>query len=202
MTQQFERSSGWQGQSCATLPSLASLTFEPGSYTIDTHKSLVEVSGRAFFGLARPTATFNIIGGRVIVAHQTERSWASAVINATKISYDRRVRHWRWGWRDSLVAHVNAPIQFCSTEVHQVRSLTRIGGVVDAGNQKRPVELEIVLVEPRLDDDYRVEARTIINRHDFGISNWRGVLARNLNVRILAHLTPSSGSVPNTAQWR
>lgn len=202
MTDPSYRSNGSPAQSCATLPSLAILTFEPGSYVIDTRQSLVTVSIRTFFGISRLTAAFEIVRGQVTVASPTARSQACAVIRAASFSSDRPSRDRRAVSSDFLAADLHPFIRFHSTQVHQVRSLTRVKGLLEVGGQERSVELEVHLVEPHLDDAYCVQARTVIDRRAFGISKWRGILARHLEVRINVRLIPSLGIAPNATPWR
>jgi polyisoprenoid-binding protein YceI len=158
-------------------PALA--TFQPGQYEIDTRCSEVMFSTRHLFGLAAVHGSFAVRTGTVNVAEPPSDCSIHAEIETASF----RTGNWQ---RDKTVLSAGL------LDVGQYPVITFmadqgggpvVAGVLTAHGVSRPVTLAIELsaVSSR---SFTARASTRIDRTEFGVTAYRGLAGRYLDVSV------------------
>jgi polyisoprenoid-binding protein YceI len=150
-----------------------------GRYEIDTGHSTVRFRTRHLFGLAPVHGRFAIRGGTVDIAEPLAASAVHAEIDAASC-------HTRNPQRDASVrsarlldAARHPVITFISDRVDD----TELAGMLTVRGFTRPVSLfiEQSAVSPR---SFTVRATTRIDRTEFGVTGYRGLAGRYLDLSV------------------
>ena len=150
-----------------------------GRYEIDANRSAVTIRTRHLFGLAPVRGRFAIRGGTVDVTEPLAASAAYAEIDAASF-------HTRSPQRDASVRSAglldvarHPVITFTSERIDG----TELAGTLTVRGVTRPVSLSIEqsTVSPR---SFTVRATTRIDRTEFGVTGYRGLAGRYLELSV------------------
>jgi polyisoprenoid-binding protein YceI len=150
-----------------------------GRYEIDANRSAVTIRTRHLFGLAPVRGRFAIRGGTVDVTEPLAASAAYAEIDAASF-------HTRNPQRDASVRSAglldvarHPVITFTSERIDG----TELAGTLTVRGVTRPVSLSIEqsTVSPR---SFTVRATTRIDRTEFGVTGYRGLAGRYLDLSV------------------
>ena len=152
---------------------------EPGRYEIDTSCSAVTFRTRHLFGLAPVRGSFAIKTGTINIAEPRTDSSIHAEIDPVSFRTDN-------GQRDSKVRSARLldadrfPVITFRSE--GIDGLT-LDGALTVRNVTMPVSLSIEqsAVTPR---SFNVRASTRIDRNEFGVTRYRGLAARYLDMTV------------------
>lgn len=158
----------------ATIPRL-------GSYAIDTNHSTVTFTSRHFFNLLPVKGTFAIRSGTIEVAEPLAESRLRVGVDAASFrsgdgQRDAQVRSARF-----LDADRHPLITFLSDRV----DATTVCGTLTVRDVSHPVSLAITHSEVSA-DIFTVRATTRVDRHDFGVTAFRLMAARHLDLTLEA----------------
>jgi polyisoprenoid-binding protein YceI len=154
-------------------------TPHPGRYDIDAGRAAVTFRTRHLFGLAPVRGRFAIRGGTVDVAGPLAASAVYAEIDAASF-------HTRNPQRDASVRSAglldvarHPVITFTSERIDD----TELAGTLTVRGVTRPVSLSIeqATVSPR---SFTVRATTRIDRTEFGVTGYRGLAGRYLDLSV------------------
>ena len=154
-------------------------TPQPGRFSIDAAGSALRFRTRHMFGLARVRGTFAIRTGAVTVAEPLADSSVYAEIDTASFDTgndqrDRTVRS-----RRLLDADRYPVMTFRSSNI----SREAISGTLTVRDVARPVQLTIE--EAKLSPGIiTVRATTRVDRTDFGVTAYRGLAGRYLDITI------------------
>ena len=161
----------------------------PGSYEIDSGASTIALTTRHLFGLGRVGGSFDVSGGRVTVDEQTGAGETKAEVDVTvdagsvdtgNAGRDKAVRS--PAFLDSE-AHPN--IAFRSTGVGREGESWIVRGEVTARGAAAPVDLCVVELRETAGGLY-VRAAATVDRYALGMTRFKGVAARRVQLEISA----------------
>ena len=173
-----------------TAPSVrqAIAAAETGKHRIDPARSSITFTTRHLFGLGTVRGSFQLRGGVVRIGDPVETSWARATIDVASVvtghsQRDRTIRSPRL-----LDVRAYPDMSFVSERLTETAGQWFLHGSLSVRGTARQVEVTIDQLEwtsPAL--SIRASAR--IDRYAFGITDYRGMAARHLDVRLdlLAH---------------
>lgn len=159
-----------------------SLLPQLGHYDIDAGRSTIDFATRHLFGLAAVRGSFGIRGGTLAVSEPVGASQLSVEIDAGSF-------HTGTPARDSQVRSANLldtdryPLIVFVAEGFDGEMLAGQLTVRDVG---APVSLTLEQLSAD-SESFTVRASTRIDRYTFGVTAWRGIAARHLNLSITAH---------------
>jgi polyisoprenoid-binding protein YceI len=155
------------------------VTLRPGRYEIDISRSVVTFSTRHLFGLAPVRGSFAIRSGTIDVAEPLTDSRVFVRIDPASFSTgngqrDNNVRSER------LLDAVRYPVITFRSEDVDGPALT---GTLTARNVSMPVTLSVeqTAVTPQW---FEARASTRIDRTDFGVTAYRGMAGRYLDMTV------------------
>ncbi|WP_410641668.1 YceI family protein [Amycolatopsis sp. lyj-346] len=155
----------------------------PGRYGIDVANSVVKFETRHFFGLAGVTGTFAIAGGEVVVDPVTEKSTARVTVDAASFRTNTPARDKAIRSRSYLHTDSHPTIGFVSSGLREANGSWVLSGDLTVREVTRPVEFTVERAEPTA-SGFQAHATTRIDRHDFGVSAARGMVARILTMSV------------------
>ena len=160
----------------------------PGTYRIDTARSLITFTTRHLFGLCRVRGRFALRDGEIHVTAPMSGCSARARISAASFhtgnpSRDRAVRSARL-----LDTGTYPDINFTSERLDHADGRWVLHGLLSVRGSAHPVGLLLEEAQPT-GQDLRLRASVRLDRYDFGITNYKGLAARHLGFRldIVAH---------------
>jgi polyisoprenoid-binding protein YceI len=165
--------------SAAARPPGTQVIPEPGRYEIDTTCSAVTFRTRHLFGLAPVRGSFAIRTGTITIAEPLADSIIHAEIDPASFRTDN-------GQRDSTVRSARL-LDADRYPVITFRSEGMTGpaleGALTVRNATMPVSLSIEpsAVTPR---SFNAHASTRIDRNEFGVTAYRGLAARYLDISV------------------
>ena len=156
-------------------------TPRPGRYEIDTSYSTVTFKTRHLFGLAPVRGSFAIRTGTADVAEPLAGSNVSAQIDPASFSTGNAQRDNYVRSERLLDAGRYPVITFCSEGVDGLA----VAGTLTVRNVTMPVSLSIErsAVTQR---SFNVHASTHIDRNEFGVTAYRGMAGRYLDITVEA----------------
>ena len=168
-----------------TAPSTRPLVPVPatGGYRIDPSRSGVTFATRHLFGLGAVRGTFALREGSIGVTEPTEQSWARATVAVASVDTghpgrDRSIRS------DRLLGTGTHPeITFVSDGLSCADGRWSLTGTLRVRDVPAPVRLLVDRITAS-GPDLHVRAVARVDRHAFGITRYRGVAARHLDVRL------------------
>jgi polyisoprenoid-binding protein YceI len=153
-----------------------------GQYRIDADRSTVAFTTRHYFGLAGVRGTFPIREGQIQVADPVEGSSVQATILATmntgNSTRDRNIRS--SGYLD---VERNPIITFTSTTLEQLDGNWFLHGSLTVRGTSNELELRIRSVSIN-GKQILLRAESTVDRHAFGISKMKGMIARELRFQL------------------
>src|SRR3712207_6730246 len=154
-----------------------------GSYRIDPARSRIAFTTRHLFGLGAVHGTIDLEDGGIRVAERVEDSRAGATISAGSISTghparDREVRSSRL-----LDTSTYPRITFTADRLLTGAPCPTLVGSLVVRGRAGAVGLAIDEVD-QSGAELRVRAHTRIDRYAFGVTRYRGLAARHLDVRL------------------
>jgi polyisoprenoid-binding protein YceI len=154
-----------------------------GSYRIDPVRSHIAFTTRHLFGLGAVRGTFGLEDGEIRVAEPLEDSSARAAISAASISTGNanRDRTVRSSWLLDTAAHPR--FTFAADRLRMSATCPTLVGRLVVRGRAGTVELAIDQVD-QSGPELRVRAHTRIDRYAFGVTHYRGGVARHLDVRL------------------
>ncbi|WP_127542547.1 YceI family protein [Actinoplanes sp. OR16] len=166
-----------------------SVEISAGTYRIDPRRSVCRLVATHAFGLKPVTATMALTGGTVTVAALPEQSIASAELDAASFTSDdpRRDRDIRGRRFLDVAAHPE--IGFRSTRCRRGPGGWQLAGVLAVRGGSCEVVLDLSPAEVA-DDGYRMVAAGVVDRMAAGVRAGRGIIARNVEVRLEIHAVP------------
>jgi polyisoprenoid-binding protein YceI len=157
-----------------------------GRYAIDSRGSTIAFRSRHLFGLAPVRGTMAVRGGLVEVADPITDSSVQVEIDTTSFHTgsrhrDRDVRSARF-----LDAARYPSMRFTSQRLDRSDGRWRLTGTLLVRDVARPVSLAIErsTVQPGTPNSFVVCASTWIDRTDFGLTAFRGMAGRHLDVSL------------------
>ena len=155
------------------------MTPRPGRYEIDTSCSAVTFRTRHLFGLAPVRGSFRIRAGTIEVAEPLAGSSVYVQIDPASFRTGNGQRDSNVRSEGLLDADRYPVITFRSEDMDGL-TLT---GALTVRNVTMPVSLSIVqsAVTPR---SFNVHATTRIDRNEFGVTAYRGLAARHLDMTV------------------
>ena len=157
-----------------------------GRYAIDSRGSTIAFRSRHLFGLAPVRGTMAVRGGLVEVADPITDSSVQVEIDTTSFHTgsrhrDRDVRSARF-----LDAARYPSMRFTSQRLDRSDGRWRLTGTLLVRDVARPVSLTIErsTVQPGTPNSFVVCANTRIDRTDFGLTAFRGMAGRHLDVSL------------------
>lgn len=154
-----------------------------GVYRIDPAQSAVTFTTKHMFGLGAVRGSFTLTGGEVCIADPPTLSAARAVIAAAsfRTGSDQRDKHVRS--RALLDTGRYPEISFLLRGLEPRDGGWMAHGSLTAHGVSAPVELSVDGVEV-LADGARFHARARIDRLAFGVTKFRGMAGRHLEVDV------------------
>ncbi len=159
----------------------------PGAYVIDPAASIVRFVTRGMFGLSAVRGTFAVAQGAIVVAEPATASTVTAVIDAD--SFDtrnaKRDRHVKSADLLDVAAHPS--IDFRSTAVTEQDGRWTVTGELAAHGVTAPVSVVVDVPAGFVVDEsgvVRFTAHSTIDRHAFGVTRFKGMVARRLTVTV------------------
>ena len=153
----------------------------PGRYQIQPERSTVTLRTRHFFGLGAVRAVLALRDGRIQVteppsASAVQASFAVSTFQSGILARDAAVLAPRL-----LDAEAYPSISFISTGLTQQDGHWTLRGELEVRGVTRPVAVAVIAVAAG-QATLRANARVVIDRHDFGITSYRGLAGRTLTV--------------------
>lgn len=162
----------------------------PGRYEIDAQVSTVRFTGRHLFGLAPVRGTFAIRHGVIDVADPVDDSRVEAEIDTASFHTGNTQRDANVRSRRLLDADRHPVMTFTSGRLDRSDAGTTLAGTLTVRDVQRPVSLRIdsSALQPGRPYSFAARAVTRIDRADFGVTAYRGLAGRHLelSVQILA----------------
>jgi polyisoprenoid-binding protein YceI len=163
---------------------------KPGRYRISPAQSTVTIRTRHFFGLGAVRATLALRDGRIVVTDPPEASTVQARFAVPSFASGNEARDAAVLSPRLLDAEAFPSLSFTSTELVEEQGQWSLRGELEVRGVTRLVEARISALA--VDDAgamLRASAQVSIDRHDFGITAYRGLAARRLTVGlgIVAH---------------
>ena len=154
-----------------------STTPHAGRYRIDPSRSTVAFKTRHLFGIAPVRGTFTIAAGTVDVADPAAQSSIQVDIDTASFHTGNQQRDAAVRSARFLDADRNQTITFVSDGVDG----STLSGILSVGAASKPisVSVELTCASPEAFD---VQAKSRIDRTDFGITAWRGLAGRYLDI--------------------
>ena len=161
---------------------------KPGRYLISPAHSTVTIRTRHLFGLGAVRATLALRDGRILVTRQPEASTVQARFAVPSFSSGNEARDAAVLSPRLLDAEAFPSLSFTSTELVEEQGQWSLRGELEVRGVTRLVEARISAVQAD-GATLRASAQVGIDRHDFGITAYRGLAARRLTVGlgIVAH---------------
>jgi polyisoprenoid-binding protein YceI len=162
----------------------------PGTYRLDHTRSAVQFTTRHLFGAGAVRGTFGIRDGVLSVADPVERSWARATVDAASFSSRHPVRDANVRSARLLDVGRYPDITFVSDRLVADDGRWWLDGSLTVRGASAPVRVAVAYVSESA-DTLRVRASARVDRYAFGITRYRGIAARRLDVRldVVAHRT-------------
>ena len=162
----------------------------PGRYRISQAASTVTIRTRHFFGLGVVRATLALRDGRIVVTDPPEASTVQARFAVPSFASGNEARDAAVLSPRLLDAEAFPSLSFTSTELVEEQGRWSLRGELEVRGVTRLVEARISALA--VDDAcamLRASAQVSIDRHDFGITAYRGLAARRLTVglAVVAH---------------
>ncbi len=165
------------GTVSAPPPELA--TFQPGRYEIDTSCSEVTFSTRHLFGLAPVHGSFAIRAGTVTIVEPLSDCSIHAEIETASFRSGNRQRDKTALSAGLLDAAQHPVITFRADQAGG----PVLAGLLTAHGVSRPVTLAVGL-SAASSRSFTVRAATRIDRTEFGVTAYRGLAGRHLDVSV------------------
>jgi polyisoprenoid-binding protein YceI len=165
-------------------------TESTATWTIDPQYTIAQFRVKSLFFFT-VSGSFAGVKGTLLLDESDINIWSvDAVVNAAAINTGiaRRDAHLRS--KDFLDTAEYHEIRFRSTLVERGtdRDMLRIRGVLTIKGKSREVLFDVTEVDhsrsPSGEDVAYYSAATTINRHDFGVSHLRGIIAASIALRI------------------
>ena len=159
-------------------------------WVIDAAHSTVEFTVRNLFFFTVKGRFTGIAGNILLDEGELGRSSVESTIKAESIDTGNRRRDAHLCSGDFLDAGKYPAIRFQSTKVEKGRDrdTLRITGELTIAGKSREVILEVTEVErsrsPQGEEVAYYSFLTKVDRHDFGISYWRGLIGRTVTITI------------------
>lgn len=154
-----------------------------GVYRIDAAHSTVTFATTHMFGLAAVRGSLTLSGGEIRIADPPTASTARAAIDAASFTSGSRQRDKHVRSRALLDTDRHPEISFLLQGLEPQEGGWRARGSLTAHGVSAPVALGVHRVEV-LRDGARFHARTRIDRLAFGVTRFRGMAGRHLDVDI------------------
>ena len=152
-----------------------------GRYRIDPEASTVAVRTRHFFGLGPVRATLALRDGRIDVTAPPQASAVTARFAASSFQSGNPARDAAVLSARLLDAEADPSLAFTSTALAQAEEQWLLRGELEVRGVTRLVEVRLVAVS-ETSGTLRATAQVAVDRHDFGITAYRGLASRRLTV--------------------
>jgi polyisoprenoid-binding protein YceI len=156
---------------------------QPGTYLIDTERSVVRLTATHVFGLKPVDATVQVRSGTVMVGTRPEQSTVSAELAADSFTTDDKRRDKDVRGKRFLAAEAHPSIGFRSTGVSRTADGWQLAGVLSIRGGSAPLQLDLVNVTPTA-EGYRIRATATVDRVAAGVTAGRGIIARQVRVTV------------------
>jgi polyisoprenoid-binding protein YceI len=159
-------------------------------WSLDREHSTVEFAVKKLFLFTVKGRLTNLSGSLVLDEKTISKSSVSVTIRASSIDTGNKDRDAHLRSSSFLNANENPDIQFQSTEVGpgRDRDTLIVKGSLTVRDKTREVMLDVTEVDrsksPNGTEVIYYVAETELDRHAFGVSGWRGVVASKLKVVI------------------
>lgn len=153
-----------------------------GNYRIDPARSTISFTTRHFFGLAAVHGTFALREGDIHVVDPVEGSTARARISAASIDTGNPSRDATVRSAGYLDVERHPDFVFTTTAVERGEPWLLHGSLTVCGTT-RPIEVRIVsstVAGGRI----TLHAESEVDRHEFGVTKMKGIIARQLTLRL------------------
>jgi polyisoprenoid-binding protein YceI len=159
-----------------------------GRYRISSAQSTVAIRTRHFFGLGAVRATLALRDGRIVVTDPPQASTVQARFAVPSFASGNEARDAAVLSSRLLDAEAFPSLSFTSTELVEEQGQWSLRGELEVRGVTRLVEARISAVQAD-GATLRASAQVGIDRHDFGITAYRGLAARKLTVglAVVAH---------------
>lgn len=161
----------------------------PGRYRLDPERSVITFTTRHLFGLAAVRGTIGLREGRILVAEPVAGSAVEARLAVATFRSGNEVRDSRVLSRQLLNAEQHPSLVFTGTTLTQEPGHWLLRGSLDVRGRARPVEVHVDTASAD-SDALRVTGRAAIDRYAFGITAYRGLAARWLQIGLDLLATP------------
>ena len=161
-----------------------------GVWKFDREHSIVEFAIKKLWFITVKGRLANLKGSIVLDEGSVSGSSVEATIAVTSIDTGNKQRDTQLRSRSFLNASEYPQIEFHSAAVGpgRDRDMLSVKGALQIRGQSREVVLNVTEVDrsksPNGEEVIYFVAETELNRHDFGVSGWRGVVAAKLKVVI------------------
>jgi polyisoprenoid-binding protein YceI len=164
----------------------------PGTYRIDPARSRVRFAIKEGFGLMTARGTFTIRDGTVSVS--ASGSSATATLDVASFKTDKPRRDAVVVSKRFLDAAAHPTMTFTSTRLEHVDGTWTLTGLLTVRGVVSEVPLRLVSGTATV-DGCRFTATARVDRHAFGVTTARGMIARWLDVEfdVYAAASPSLG---------
>jgi polyisoprenoid-binding protein YceI len=158
-------------------------TPQPGTFRIDTSRSVITFGTRHLFGLGAVRGTFQLRAGEIRISDPVDASAVRVTVDAASFDTgnfgrDRTVRSAR------LLDTGRYPaFTFASGKVTEDSGRWTLHGSLTVGAITRPVDLAIEQTQTA-GHELTATASTGIDRYAFGVTGMKGLAARHLSCRI------------------
>jgi polyisoprenoid-binding protein YceI len=162
----------------------------PGRYQISPAHSTVTIRTRHLFGLAPVRALIELRDGRIVVADPPEASTVQARFAVPTFRSGNETRDAAVLSPRLLHAEAYPSFSFTSTQLIQEQGEWSLRGELEVRGVTRLVEARITtLAADDAGATLIASAHAGVDRHDFGITAYRGLAARRLTIDldIIAH---------------
>jgi polyisoprenoid-binding protein YceI len=160
-----------------------------GTYTVDPANSTVAFTTRHMFGTGTVKGTFSVQSGRVVISDPPTESSVQADIRADSFASGNKQRD--KDVRSKKFLHVEhfPLISFRAARASRTAGETwTLPGTLTARGVNAPLELTITSVT-EADGKLSVTASGTVDRYAHGITGYKGIAARRLEIEITATAT-------------
>jgi polyisoprenoid-binding protein YceI len=156
-----------------------------GRYRIDPEQSTVTFATRHLFGLAPVRGTFELRDGLIVVAERVTDSTVWARVSASSFRTGNDARDSTVLSKRLLDADTHHSFAFSSTALVQEQGEWLLRGELEVRGVTQLTEARIgSLAVDDAGGPLRVTAQVVIDRYAFGITAYRGLVARKLAIEL------------------
>ncbi len=156
-----------------------------GTYGIDPEASTISLTTRHLFGLGRVYGTFDVGGGRITVDERTGETEVDVMVDAGSVDTGNAGRDKAVRSTAFLDSGAHPEIAFHSTGVGQEEGVWMVWGEVTARGVTSPVDLRVEELRETAGGLY-VRAAATVDRYALGMTKFKGMAARRVNLEIAA----------------